>query len=509
MLIHRTIQILILIALTLASGIAFADAERIFLENNNAVVVVVTFNEKGEAINQGSGFIVREDGAIVTNYHVISNAAFIKIKAGANKVINVEGLLYIDKENDLVILKADDKNLPTVKLGDANKVGIGEKVYVIGSPQGLENTISDGILGGIREIGTNVKIFQITAPISEGSSGGPVFNKNGEVIGIATFIIKEAQNLNFAMPVNVIKDKISIKKAIALQDAGIEDYTKSAEYWLYLGYYYYESGKYKEAIEACKKAIRIKPDYAIAYEGLGLTYSKLAMHREEIEAFKQAIKIKPDYEEAHYNLGVTYGNLGMNREAIEAYKKAIKIKPDYEEAHYNLGIAYGNLGMNREAIEAYKKAIKIKPEHLDAHNNLGNAYRKLGMYKEAIETYKQAIKIKPDYAMTHFNLGHAYGKLGKNKEAIEAYKQAIRINPNYAGAHINLGIAYGKLGMNREAIEVFKQAIRINPDYADAHYNLGIDYLILNDRGSALEEYKILKDLDLKMANELFNLIYK
>ncbi len=271
MLIHRTVQILILIAITLTSGIAFADADRIFIENSKAVVVVVTFNQKGEAISQGSGFIAREDGAVVTNYHVISNAASIKIKAGV-KVLNVEGLLYIDKENDLVILKADDKNLPTVKLGDADKVGIGEKVYVIGSPEGLENTISDGILSGIREIRTKWKILQITAPISQGSSGGPVFNKNSEVIGIATFIVKEAQNLNFAMPVNAIKDKISVKKVIALQDAGIEDYTKSAEYWFYLGYYYDESGMHKEAIEAYKQAIRINPVIAKAHYNLGVAY---------------------------------------------------------------------------------------------------------------------------------------------------------------------------------------------------------------------------------------------
>jgi len=264
MLIHRTIQILILIAITLTSTIAFADAERIFLENNKAVVVVVTFDQKGEAISQGSGFIVTEDGAVVTNYHVISNAESIKIKAG-DKILNVEGLLYIDKESDLVILKADDKNLPKVKIGDADKAGIGEKVYVIGSPEGLENTISDGILSGIREIGTKRKILQITAPISQGSSGGPVFNKNGEVIGIATFLVKEAQNLNFAMPVNVIKDNISVKKAIALQDAGIEDYSKSAEYWFYLGVAYHDKKLFREAIDAYKQAIRINPDMAEAH----------------------------------------------------------------------------------------------------------------------------------------------------------------------------------------------------------------------------------------------------
>jgi S1-C subfamily serine protease len=212
----------------LLPAISFANADKIFKENNKAVVVVVAYNEKGEPISQGSGFIVRADGAIVTNYHIISNAVDIKVKVG-DKVLDVEGLIHTDKENDLVILKIKGEKLPIVKIGDIEKANIGEKVYVISSPEGLENTISDGILSGIREIeGTNKKILQITAPVSKGSSGGPVFNKNGEVIGIATFLIEEAQNLNFAMPVNLIKNKIDSKKITALKDSTIEDYKKNS-----------------------------------------------------------------------------------------------------------------------------------------------------------------------------------------------------------------------------------------------------------------------------------------
>lgn len=230
--------------LQIMPAISFADAGRIFKENSRAVVVVVAYDENSEAISQGSGFIIRADGAVVTNYHVISNARDIKIKAGS-KVLRVEGLLYIDKENDLVILKANGKGLPTVKIGDIAKVNIGEKVYVVGSPQGLENTISDGILSGIRDITYQRKVLQITAPVSPGSSGGPVFNKAGEVIGITTFLIEKAQNLNFAMPVNLIKDKIGKGKFTALKDKGIGDYKKTAEYWFNLGYTYGESGMYK------------------------------------------------------------------------------------------------------------------------------------------------------------------------------------------------------------------------------------------------------------------------
>ncbi|RJQ48872.1 MAG: tetratricopeptide repeat protein [Nitrospiraceae bacterium] len=130
------------------------------------------------------------------------------------------------------------------------------------------------------------------------------------------------------------------------------------------------------------------------------------------------------------------------------------------------------------------------------------------MYKESIEAFKQAIRIKPSYAEALFGLGISYGKLGMYKEQIESYKQSIRIKPE-AVAYNKLGAAYGWLGMYTEAVEAFKQAIRISPDDIEAHFGLGGYYLILNNRGSALEEYKILKNLDPKMAEKLFNLIYE
>ena len=202
-----------------------------------------------------------------------------------------------------MILKVEDKGFPVVKLGDVEKAEVGDVVYVISSPQGLENTISDGILSGIREIEPKKKILQITAPISAGSSGSPVFNKNGEVIGIATFIFKEAQNLNFAMPINFIKDKISATKVIALKEAGIEDYKKTGEYWFNLGWYYGEAGLYKEAIEAFKQAIRIKPDFAEAHFNLGAIYLIILNDTSSaLEEYKILKDLNPEQANILFNL---------------------------------------------------------------------------------------------------------------------------------------------------------------------------------------------------------------
>jgi tetratricopeptide (TPR) repeat protein len=360
--------ILFLIGILMIPVLVFADADKIFKDNSKAVVVVVTYNEKGEPISQGSGFIVRPDGAVVTNYHVISNAKDIKVKAGA-KVLDVEGLILADKENDIAILKAKGEKLQTVKIGDSEKATIGGKVYVISSPRGLENTISDGLLSGIREISSDKKVLQITAPVSPGSSGGPVFNKDGEVIGIATFLLEDAQNLNFAMPVNLIINKIGNKKVALLNESEIEDYKKTAGYWFNLGYAYGTSGKYKEAIESFQHLIRISPGDVGAHYNLGIVYGKLGKHKEAIESDKQAIRINPDYADAHLNLGSAYGKLGMYKEAIESYKQAVRINSDFAEPHYGLGLIYNFLDDRGSALEEYKI---LKDLDLEKANQLFN-----------------------------------------------------------------------------------------------------------------------------------------
>ena len=531
-----------ILSLELLGSKELEDVQRkIFKENSKAVVVVTAYDENGNAINQGSGFIVRRDGAVVTNYHVISKARSIKVKAG-DKVFDVEGLIFTDKENDLVILKARAKNMPVVKLGVIEKANIGEHIYVISSPVGLENTISDGLLSGIREIDEKREVLQITAPVSPGSSGGPVFNINGEAIGVVTFLIQEAQNLNFAMPVELIKDKISSKSVTEIKGSGIEDYEMTPEHWFNLGNAYYDSGKYKEAIKSFKQALRINPDDAEAHFNLGVAYGGLGKYKEAIESYKQAIRIDPDCRDAHYNLGVAYYESGRHQEAIESYKHTIRIDPDCKSAHYNLGLTYGKLGKREEAIEAckqairinpddakalsflgtcyvfldkhkeaidaYEQAIRIDPDYAVAHSGLGLVYNFIGKHNEAIKALKQAIRFNPDYADTHNNLGLAYYNTGRYKEAIESYKQAIKVDPDFALAHNGLGIAYGYLGKYEEAIESYKQAIRIDPDDATAHYGLGVTYIILRDKSSALKQHKILKKLDTKMAKELLGMIY-
>src|SRR5438876_410772 len=171
-----------------------------------AVVSIVMSDKDGKPIAQGSGFLASKDGLIMTNYHVIAegNSAVAKLPDGAFYV--VDGVLAFDKVRDIALIRAHGQNFRTLPLGNSDRVQIGEEVVAIGNPLSLESTVSNGIVSGIRAVKEEGgKYLQITAPISPGSSGGPLFKMTGEVIGITTLHLKGGENLNFAIPINDAK----------------------------------------------------------------------------------------------------------------------------------------------------------------------------------------------------------------------------------------------------------------------------------------------------------------
>ena len=182
------------------------DAPQIAQNALDSTVLLVIESAKGQSL--GSGFIVSK-GQIATNYHVIVGIKSGKVKRfGATTEHIIEAIYAIDKEHDLAIVKVTGVDAPALPLGDSDTVKVGESVYVAGNPKGLEGTISNGIISAIRPEGnlTAGKVIQITAPISPGSSGGPVLSDKGKVIGVSVATLRDGQNLNFAIPVNYLKE---------------------------------------------------------------------------------------------------------------------------------------------------------------------------------------------------------------------------------------------------------------------------------------------------------------
>ena len=191
------------------------DAGTLYKQASPAVVLIEAIGADGKPMKSGSGLLVSADGKLLTNYHVISHAKQATVKLANGDAYDLVEVLAVDKRKDIAFLKIPAVELPTAKLGRSNSVDIGQTVYSIGSPLGLQNTLSQGLVSGIREM-DGYRLLQMSAPISPGSSGGPVFNANGEVIGIAVLTLEAGQNLNFAIPIDYARGMLSITQTQSL-----------------------------------------------------------------------------------------------------------------------------------------------------------------------------------------------------------------------------------------------------------------------------------------------------
>ena len=165
-----------------------------------SVVLLVMEDDRGQPVALGSGFFVKEN-VIASNFHVVEKATRGYAKLVSQKTrYAIQGVVGLDSKHDLVLLAVEGASAPSLKLGDGSKVAVGDTIFAVGNPQGLEGTFSQGIISGIRQLETD-SLLQITAPISPGSSGGPVLDSEGRVIGVAVATFRTGQNLNFAIPV--------------------------------------------------------------------------------------------------------------------------------------------------------------------------------------------------------------------------------------------------------------------------------------------------------------------
>jgi trypsin-like peptidase len=167
-----------------------------------AVVVIRTDN------GQGSGFLMKSDGTIATNAHVIAGASTIEVKLATGEVYRRVYILASDEAEDIALLRIEAADAPALKLGNSNDAKVGDDVVLVGAPLGLEETISTGIVSAIRVSESGIRVIQTTAAASPGSSGGPLLNSKGEVIGLISFGVRQGQNLNFAIPINYIRGKL-------------------------------------------------------------------------------------------------------------------------------------------------------------------------------------------------------------------------------------------------------------------------------------------------------------
>ena len=181
------------------------DARRVFRETAPAVVRIVVVREDDGKKKQGlgSGFFVSPNGVLLTNYHVLRDADAIAIQRSEKPAVGVEAILGAAPEQDLAALKAEGGPYPYLRLGDKQAPAVGAKVWAIGNPYGLSNTLSEGVVSGMRENRAGDPVIQTSASVNPGSSGGPLVNRDGKVVGIVAGKRKSGDNVGFAIPASV------------------------------------------------------------------------------------------------------------------------------------------------------------------------------------------------------------------------------------------------------------------------------------------------------------------
>lgn len=316
-----------------------------------AIVAIVTYDAAGDPLTTGSGFFIRP-GQVVTNLHVMRGARRSEVRTldGKGRVHLVEGILATDEEGDLALL-----SVPTPpERARSSEISEslpdeGERIFVIGNPLKLEGSVSDGIVSAVREVPSVGKILQITAPISHGNSGSPIFNLKGKVVGVVTVKVTNGQNINLGISAARVR-KLSPGRLRQLAELPAKEKLGDMGEALYrTGLDSLWLGNYDHAVGYFENAVNRNPKRADAWIQVGYCKVKQGKNEEAIKAYQQALQLKPDSEEILNKLGDAYYYAGRMHDAIASYKEAARLHPNNAEAHYNLALVYFETGEHKLA----------------------------------------------------------------------------------------------------------------------------------------------------------------
>jgi Tfp pilus assembly protein PilF len=366
-------------------------ANQVYEQVKDSVVVVKAYDQQGKPVGLGSG-VRLPSGDVITNFHVVK--AGVRYMVGQGKQGLPATLKSGDPDKDLCLLTAPGLTAKPARLGRTARLKVGHPVYAVGAPQGLELSLSEGIVSQLR--GGPPPLIQTTVAISQGSSGGGLFNAEAELVGITTFYLKDSQSLNFALPVEWIGELVAKgKKPIWFEPLSEVDWlnqTKvlenakdwqgllswcrqwtqaqpgNASAWFYLGRVYEDLGRYGEAIEAYRESLRLKSDYAEAWCNLGVAYGKMERYQESAEACEKALRLNPRDAKAEGALGMAYGKmgkLGRNSHKVDFCQEVVRRNPNSADAWYSLAVAYGESGNRLGALEALKELRRLDPQMAD------------------------------------------------------------------------------------------------------------------------------------------------
>ena len=407
-------------------------------------------NYKDTTVLNGSGFIISPDGLVCTNYHVVEMIDSLIVKTSDGEFHSAE-LVLADEKNDFAMIKLNGsgRTYPTVKLGNSDDLKQGQEVFAIGSPLGFEYTISSGIIAALRENEkvsfmdpvtymndekTFEKVIQVTAAISPGNSGGALFNKKGEVIGITTYTYSGYGNLNFAIAINPYKDMIKIVETTDMEN--------------------------DPGVLARKEETLFNSTYNIASSLKSqLTYDWYFSKHKDTMTVVDTFVVRQD---------------SVNRMRLDksekAYLKCMEMRPDsfyiYQEL-LDLYVLTDNFG---KAEDLYKDILtKFDSDSLlnQLSSSLASAYSTSRDYDKALMFYRKMLQEDSSLTFIRYQIAGTYQLKNDSKSAVKEYKRLLKSDPNYYDAYIQLGKIYYDAGKYEQAGNYLEKAYEstLNGEY--------------------------------------------
>jgi S1-C subfamily serine protease/tetratricopeptide (TPR) repeat protein len=428
--------------------------DELFRAASPSVFVVEVTNSENVWSALGSGFLVSGDGLLVTNYHVIRNGTIATIRTPDGQRFAVHGAVAVDPDGDLALLQTDLKDRPYLKLSGDETPAVGTRVYAIGSPLGLANSLSDGLISGIRQSGKN-PMLQTTAAISHGSSGGPLLTADARVVGVTSEMLVNGENLNLAIPVSRVRRLLQSRGAL-LPLALATAFHSSAE----------DSEIYSRLMNA-------------------------VAHRRYDEA-ADILSSDPNKNSAYFWVlsgwfQQTIDNFGL---AAEDYNRAIQLGQNDSRTYSLLGEALFGARRFDEAVDALRTAVKLDAENIPAWEMAALCFQAQAEYSRAIEIVHRAMKIKADDAGYYLILGISYQKLNQPASAIAAYERYTDLKPNDPTGWCALGDMAMTIRNFDGAENYFEKALTARPDWAYAYLQLGQVRFQKRDVGAAEADWE-------------------
>lgn len=326
------------------------NPEQIFSEVSRSIVVVQVIGKDERPANLGSGVVTAPE-TVVTNCHVLEGGVTLSVQNLKN--FFAATLHTADQERDLCELRVPNLQAPRVTLF-TGKLRVGQRVYAVGAPEGLELTISEGLISSIREI-DGAQYIQTSAPISSGSSGGGLFDTEGRLVGLTAFVIPEGQNLNFALPASWITDlaqRSGSKPLLASREVTHDKWQaritelRARRDWTGL-------------LTAAQQWVRLAPAAVPAWLALGEAYNLVNRSRRATVAYSQALKLDGDSYEAWLGAGATYLALNQYDRAVEATQEALRLRAQDVPSLTQLATAYHLQNQRGRAKEVLSRLEKV------------------------------------------------------------------------------------------------------------------------------------------------------